>query len=388
MKQNMWRKFRESRGLDTDDEEELRNKIIAMVPERKPIFDAENLDMNTTALSQENLKSHPSCESKVQLSLVSLSLAQLGKDLSQSEITEQVESELRKENCDASIVGIAKGSQENSELNKSELECRKVKSDLSQKTKVVLGDQPSVVLAQDSDPLYSVQLKLRPLVSSEKVLSEVEENRVKTSNHLIKELSLVVESEQKGLLVEGGLDVKLVNRVEKVTIKPKIKTELSPKSSEIERRVVGDLNPDSPDSPIQTAGGLREKLVTIEKVIETPKNRAKFSHNYSEIDCKIRGDLNPNNPNNPTEPEVHNEVDPEKENIAILTSAATRNTYNKKEKRPGIVQKINLSKVEWLPLTPTLTNPTQLVGDCYLSASRSRGWRYWYIKSLQAQLNQ
>ena len=118
----MWRKFRESRGLNSDDEEELRNNIIAMVPERKPIFDAENLDMNTMALSQDNLQNRSSSE--VQLSLVSQSLAQLSTDLNQSEAAEKVPSELN-------IVGIAKGSQEKKSI-KSELDCEKVKSDFSQ----------------------------------------------------------------------------------------------------------------------------------------------------------------------------------------------------------------------------------------------------------------
>ena len=118
----MWRKFRESRGLNSDDEEELRNNIIAMVPERKPIFDAENLDMNTMALSQDNLQNRSSSE--VQLSLVSQSLAQLSTDLNQSEAAEKVPSELN-------IVGIAKGLQEK-KLIKSELDCEKVKSDFSQ----------------------------------------------------------------------------------------------------------------------------------------------------------------------------------------------------------------------------------------------------------------
>ena len=349
MKQKMWRKFRESRGLNSDDEEELRNNIIAMVPERKPIFDAENLDMNTMALSQDNLQNRSSSE--VQLSLVSQSLAQLSTDLNQSEAAEKVPSELN-------IVGIAKGSQEKKLFKsefKSELDCEKVKSDLSQKTEVVLGKQPIVVHALDSDPLYTVQLKFRPLVSSEKILSGLENDRVNKSDHFnpIEDRSLVIESEQKGLLVENG--------AEKVTIKPKIRSDLTPKS-EIERRIMGDINPNSPDSPIED---VLEKPINIEKVKnvkKAPENRAKLSHNYSEIDCQILGDLNPNNPNNPIEHGVHSEVevDPEKENIKILTSAATSNTCNKKEKRPEIVQKINLSKAELPPLTPKLANPTQL----------------------------
>ena len=97
---------------------------------------------------------------------------------------------------------------------------------------------------------------------------------------------------------------------------------------------MGDINPNSPDSPIEN---VLEKPINIEKVKnvkKAPENRAELSHNYSEIDCQILGDLNLNSPNNPIEHVVHSEVDPdpEKENIKILTSAATSNTYNKKEK--------------------------------------------------------
>ena len=95
-----------------------------------------------------------------------------------------------------------------------------------------MGKQPIVVHALDSYPLYTVQLKFRPLVSSEKILSGLENDRVNTSDHFnpIEDRSLVIESEQKGLLVEGGLNVKVENGAEKVAIKPKIKSDLTPKS--------------------------------------------------------------------------------------------------------------------------------------------------------------
>ena len=34
-RKKMWRKYREKNGLDSDDEEELRRNIIALIPERK-----------------------------------------------------------------------------------------------------------------------------------------------------------------------------------------------------------------------------------------------------------------------------------------------------------------------------------------------------------------
>ena len=93
-------------------------------------------------------------------------------------------------------------------------------------------------------------------------------------------------------------------------------------------------------------------------MLKTLKNRAELSQNYSDIDRRVKGDLNPISPGNLASPILHNE--PEKENSTIQTTAATRESCNKRKKQPGIVKNINLSKVEWLPSTTKLANSKQL----------------------------
>ena len=121
-KQQLWRKFRESVGLNSDDEEDLRREIVSLIPERKPIFDAEKLEngvnLKTTVILRKSLFGN----NVPQLSSGRLSLAQRTQDIEYPRLDNQREQRLENKSCDKCDTTSSNESQDTVENLSLELE--------------------------------------------------------------------------------------------------------------------------------------------------------------------------------------------------------------------------------------------------------------------------
>ena len=70
-KQNMWRKYRESIGLNSEDEEDLKRELVAQIPERKPkLGENKKIEFGSPGLESKVNSEPPKIETKTELSLI------------------------------------------------------------------------------------------------------------------------------------------------------------------------------------------------------------------------------------------------------------------------------------------------------------------------------
>ena len=135
-RQQLWRKYRESVGLNSDDEEDLRREMVRLIPERKPIFDAEKLENRVNFKTTVNLRESSLGKNVPQLSSDELSLAQRIQDSECPGLDNQIEPILENKSCDKGETKSSNESQDTVENLSLELE---KKNSTTVKTKVDLS---------------------------------------------------------------------------------------------------------------------------------------------------------------------------------------------------------------------------------------------------------
>ena len=81
----MWRKYREKNGLDSDDEEELRRNVIALIPERKTQKNRTESKNKSDTFHLELAQPKLALEDKNKLSIDNLSVAQPSQEINSKE---------------------------------------------------------------------------------------------------------------------------------------------------------------------------------------------------------------------------------------------------------------------------------------------------------------
>ena len=177
-KQQLWRKYRDNIGFNSDDEEEMRRGIIEMIPERKPKIDAEISDEKVEKVQIKlrnrspilrGAKSDSDKLSVAQLSSAKLSPKGLYKDSYKSRDLSNLKGDSESRNSADSKRFQVDGSQEI---------IKGAKYSVTEKKKVELSSS-EFSLINRADPLYTVTLKERKITPGNRVkLDTGEDNHI------------------------------------------------------------------------------------------------------------------------------------------------------------------------------------------------------------------
>ena len=162
-KQQLWRKYRDIVGFNSDDEEEIKREIIDMIPERKPKFDAEISDgkverVHTISIRNRSPKLRGSKFDSDELSVAQLSPVKLKIKLSSEGLCNVNSEPSDKSNLRGDSETKNSANSRQFHPDGSQDIARGAKYSVTKKTEVELSSS-EISLIDRTDPLYTVTLK-------------------------------------------------------------------------------------------------------------------------------------------------------------------------------------------------------------------------------------